>query len=170
MKYLSLIVLSFFLFLKAVCQEFFIIKIHGIIYHNNVQLTEGSKITDLTNLTATSKTAALRVLIPGKGSYPISFEAGQRVAIKDRNNHSELYELSVQEYINKFSSFKASMKTKGLTHFDWINYFYDFSKDYIERKMLIIQSQKIQTESNIFKKTGYKLYGCKYTENNVSIV
>ena len=125
-------------------QNYTVTKVIGVVYFNNKLIQKGDVVTDISKLVATSKTAAIRLLNADLGSIPISFISGEKTISNNVSKHSELYEVIVQTYINKYTTSK-SMKTRAgsFEDFDWYKFFNTTDNSSDKNSFLIIQNQAI---------------------------
>ena len=166
---LFLIVFSFWgIHLQA--QEYHVSKILDSVYYNGNLLQKDANINGLSKLTAKSRNAALRVVSANSGSIAISFVNG-KITTAGKENKSELYELVVQDYIDKYTSFKSTQTKSVPVDFDWFNFFYQYPSKVKERKMLIVEGEKIPLQSrNLQTGLSYRILAVTHISKDDSCI
>jgi len=145
-------------------QSYRVSKVLGSISFNGKLLTKDDVVTGLDKLTASSANAAIRLVSGTAGAVVINFVYGKKVTNAVKTEKSELYELVVQDYLNKYTTFKNT-QTKGVPfpEFDWYRFFYQYP-DTGSRRMLIIEGEKVPLQSQVFKTSKtYKILASCFT-------
>lgn len=135
----------------------------GKIYYNNNLIKVGDQLTHLEKLTAETKDSKIRLLNPKKGSYLITFLDGTPIVNENIKKKSELYQIVVQKYIDKFNSSKV-LTTRG--SFDWYVF---FTKN--NEKIALFEGQKIPLTSLTYNiKFSQNLFATIYTEKDSVLI
>jgi hypothetical protein len=153
--------------IPCLAQKYTVLKVKGPVYYERHLVHDSDKLDALSKLSSTDNNAAIRVISPASGSIVLSFANGVHVVKAEKK--SELYELIVGEYIEKY--LLDQMHGRGNEQaFDWVAYFHDLSQDSIERKMLIIEGQAIPLISDFKPTDSFQLWVDLYKTNRDSVL
>ncbi|HTB51793.1 MAG TPA: hypothetical protein VK718_03385 [Ferruginibacter sp.] len=161
MKYLLYVFcITSFLFTKA--QVYTITYIKGNIKCNNQSLKYGDVIHLTDKLYCDNPCDVLKIVSSNNGSQIITFQKGTHVNLAYASNeHSELYEYTLGEYLNLFQSTSSALTTRGIDDFDWFTYFTKYDDSL--RQNLIISGEKVPLISPHFTITNsMQLYACVF--------
>lgn len=103
------------------------------------------------------------------GIFNIGFQNDGKIKLNQRSkNHSELWEIIISEYEEKFKLAQGTLGHRG--EFDWFRYFREFGNNSTTGKLLMIENEKIPLNSEYMPITSnMALYACIYTGQDTLI-
>src|SRR5688500_8576336 len=145
MKLLFPVILLLFV-LRINGQPYIVTHITGNVYHNKKPLKLKDRLDDTAGLQATSRRAEVGFLHSTRGRVMVSFNLGKPVQQASTNKNSELYSLTLQEYVRDYTM------TKRLTRrgevFDFVDFFEDTIGVGSPIPLLIVPGKGISLVSN----------------------
>ncbi len=143
---------------KSAAQYATVTHIQGKIYKNGTLLKISDKVTASDTLKTDDSNSQLGLLDIKQGRIFIKFLNGKPLKTKSEDKHSELFALTVGEYIQKYTTVKI------LTHkgsFDLIDFFSDTTGNQVPIRIMLIEDQKLPlVSSKVSFTSSDKLFMC----------
>ncbi len=144
-------------------QTYSVSALMGNVYYNSKLVKKGDTLANPENLFADNASAKIRLLNPQTGSVMISFINSKPVVAQNADTHSELYELTVKEYISKYykKPLTGYLSTRG-SDFDWFVFFVDSVKN----RMPVFENEKIPLTGSTVVPDTAKFLAVVYNGND----
>jgi len=159
-KTLTLSILLLLSHLVSLAQTYTVIYVNGDVTNQGKTITIGQHLAGTQHLSASDKNAFVCFLHPKLGKLGLNFAAGKPVPVKDgKEKHSELYELTIEDYITKYDTRKVAA-VRGL---DYVSFFRSFPGDSLHR-LLLIENDTIPliTGQQVTLRPGDRFSACSY--------
>ena len=162
-KATSLFLLLFILFLHKVSgQTYTVVDFGGKILSKGILIHRGDHLQSLQHLSG-SKDAFVCFIYPGEGKSLLTFEKGKPTKSNESTtgeDHSELYELTIGDFIKAH----LSRKTAAKRGFDYFSFFRDFPIGEQPRLLVIDQDTlPLKTHSGLHIRKGDEFVAIVYT-------
>ena len=143
----------------AVCgQQYLVSRVKGEIYCKKVLVKSGDKLDELSSLVSGDRRAMLRVVNGQQGSFIITFENGRPSNNHVENEHSEIFELLIGDYIERYKKYR-SLSVKGVGSNDWFECVATASADSLNCRILFVDGEGVPTLTKTFSPTRkFQLY------------